>query len=276
MKVKLSIVCIFCLFILTEAFGQDRIITNAGDTILCKITRVSETHLHYKVIQDGLRTRIPLTSVSSYFQSSVKEANEIEVNTDPPSYELFGSVDPPRTRVALNAGWTYQFGGYENFPLSYTRQLRSLLHLGAEFHYFASPTVGLGIKFNRISTPTDHPGFGAIGRIEESIRMNFLALSFLSRQNYSDKTTLNFGVALGLLDYRDSGTIDADPFLEEGSTFGLNLDVGYDWWIDDSLAIGISLGVNLARLNSLIVNNVRIPGANFNLSRVDITTGIRF
>ena len=83
----------------------------------------------------------------------IKNPKEAEVIEGKEYLRKFGDLaDPPILRIALNSGFTYQYGGYEGFPSSYTRQIKSLWNWGSEIHFFPSKNFGIGIKFNRIST----------------------------------------------------------------------------------------------------------------------------
>lgn len=282
---------IFVLFVSITSYGfsQDRIITIENDTIHCKITRVTDSHLHYLLPTDGIRSRIGLDEVESYFQAEeiveqeeeleVKKEEEEEYNIDDEVLNLpnYGEVVPLTPfRIAISTGFSYQYAGYENFPNSYTRQVRSLWNRGLAGHYFINNNLGIGVEYNRVSTSAEEEFIGNITNIVEDIRFDFVALSVLSRKPAStDGGIIYYGIGLGLITYNDSGTIDGNPFTEFGETFGLSLNLGYDHAFNDEFGVGVNLGVTLGSLNEITVNGNTFSGVNFGVSRIDLTAGIR-
>ena len=271
---------VFLLLILSIANSakcQDLILTLKGDTISCKITRISDQFIHYSISEQSSRTRIQKEDVLSYFQKKVvtiqpEEQEMVKADSIPNVNKL---EDTSKWRFALNSGHTYQFGGYEGLSTSYLRQVRSLLNLGVEIHYFSSGSVSSGIKFNRISTKTDQKFLGNLVGIEEKIRFNYFAFSILNRQSsIYDQNLFYYGISVGLISYKDVGIINGLPHLEDGKTFGVAMEVGYDFTINPDFGVGFNLGVNLARLNNLIINGTNV-NSSFSVSRVDFTVGLR-
>ena len=55
------------------ATAQDLIVTNEGDSIACKITRISDDFIHFSVIDKSgvllMRSRLPVSKVAYYEQA---------------------------------------------------------------------------------------------------------------------------------------------------------------------------------------------------------------
>lgn len=271
------------------AWSQDQIITKKGDTINCKITRVSDQYIHYIISEQSIRTRILREEVQSFTQKEepVPDFEEILENPKKVSPEFFDDLDdPPRWRLALNGGYTYQFGGYENNPPDYAKKLRPFFNLGSEFHFFPSENLGIGIKFNRTASKVRHefnpplPIIGAaqtINNIDEKVRFTYVALSVVSRKNTAENQYLTYGLSAGVINYKDIGTLNGNiPLEEEGQSFGINFEIGYDFVVTQKLGLGFNAGLNLARINQISTGGSTISNADFDVSRFDVTLGIRF
>ena len=293
MKVFLSFSLLLLVFF--SAFSQDRIITKKGDTIDCKINRVSAEYIHYLIQQESIRSRIPLSEVESYFIAEKPSTEE-----DDPSEEIIEQEIPSSSpqifkddlnpaeglvRVSLTTGYSYQFGGYENHPDDYAKKLRSLWNFEGNIHYYTTQNFGVGVKFIQTFTPVtqDEVVFGTdtIRNIDEDVKFTFFGLSILNRQNaISSRDAFYYGVALGIMSYNDSGTIDGFPFVEEGETLGIILEVAYDYMIKKGLAIGVNAGVNFATLRDFSVNNVQastfLADPTFNISQLNFGIGVKY
>lgn len=286
---RYSIILLLLLVFIFSASAQDTIITKKGDTISCKITRVSEQYIHYIIAQQTARSRIPLEEVESFdqvAQEPVQKETIIEP-IDPmdsqvpaeqePSFSSLDEIENLKTwRFALNGGYTYQFGGYSQHPASYQKQVRSLVNYGGEAHYFTSNTFGIGLKLNQIRTKTSAETLFNVSDVEETISFTYLALSIINRQSsVYDDNLLYYALSAGLISYVDDGFINGNPYSEEGQTLGVNFEVGYDFLINSNYGIGVNLGINIAHLSTLTVNGVNVQNADFSLSRADLTVGFR-
>jgi len=268
------------MFVCTVAKGQDQIITKAGDTINCKITRISSDYIHFQIDDSTgpIRSRIEKDKVLSYFQKEEPTLptinSPVEEKQDDALARFGESIESHKLRVGLNTGFTYQFGGYEGRPKSYTQQIRTLWNFGGELHYMVWSSVGIGVKYNRISTKVDdiNNGFHFI----EDVRFQFLALSVLLGRPGRESGDVHYVISGGRLSYRDDGTIDGQNFFEEGETIGISLEMGYDFELSSDFAAGINLGLTVARINELDVPAGTITGVAFDVSRIDLTVGIRY
>ena len=99
-----------------------------------------------------MRSRLPLSSVSSYNQNDSLSENEQGGMVEAREEDTFiPDLDrPPKFRLALNGGFSYQFAGYEGFPSSYTSQVRTLRSLGGVFFYYPTPGFGFGLRYARV------------------------------------------------------------------------------------------------------------------------------
>ena len=270
--------------------SQDIIVTKDGDTITCQITRVSDDFIHFSVFDRSgillMRSRLPLSEVESYEQSDFE--TEVETNQKKPEITEQNRLILPdfklaKFRLSLNAGYTYQFGGYEGTPASYKRQLQSLWNLGAGIDYFPIESFGIGVRYNRAFTKANHdfdppiqiePGVFITELRDESIRFNYVALSLLYRELLDDDQMMYYFLSAGLISYKSDFKGDGMSFYQSGETIGVVFGICYDFKLADSYGMGMGLEVNLARLTELDNNGV-IYRADFPLSRIDLTIGLR-
>lgn len=278
---------VIVIFLLTigASYSQDLIVTNQGDSIACKITKVSEQYVHFTVYDGtGLiltRSRLPLSEVASYAQtedeSEGAQAPEQEIKRE----DLFvlDSYGIPNFRLAVNSGFTYQFGGYDRLPQSYKNQVQTLWGFGGELDYFFQRSnVGIGFKYHYTFTRANQDFLLVDGSIlelrDELIQFNFLGVSAILRKISADDQAIHFYVTGGMLRYRTDLLLDGIPSYEEGDTFGGGFGVGYDYRLSERFGVGISLELLLAQLSQITVNGNTF-NSDFDVSRIDLTVGLR-
>ena len=285
---KFCFALLFFLSLIGYSNAQDTIITTQGDTLECKITRVTDEFIHFSVFDRSgvllMRSRIPISGVTSYVQTETDSSDNSDTKNEEFDPSFYEQREPDFVRLAISSGYTYQFGGYEGLPQTYVSKITSLWNIGAELHLFTSENFGIGLKYNRIATPVSHQFipplitfFDTISNIEEDVRFSYLALSLMGRQILDNPNhIIYFEASGGIVNYNDNGTIDGTSFFESGDAFGLALGVGYDYAINSYFGLGLKIEVNLATLNSLNLNGTNVTGTDFNVSRIDFTAGIRF
>jgi len=281
---QLFVIVIFFLTI-GASYSQDLIVTNQGDSIECKITKVSEQYVHFTVYDGtGLiltRSRLPLSEVASYAQA--EDASEA---TPPPEQEIkredlfvLDSYSIPNFRLAVNSGFTYQFAGYDGRPNSYKNQVQTLWGFGGELDYFFPRTnVGIGFKYHYAFTRANEDFLLVDGSIlelrDELIQFNYYGIAIILRKIASDDQVIQFHLTGGTLLYRSDYLLDGVPFNEEGDTFGGGFGVGYDYRLSERFGVGISLDLMLAQLSQIAFNGNPV-NLDFDVSRIDLTVGLR-
>ena len=232
-----------------------------------------------------MRSRFPFTKVQSYRQSvpqveTTKTGKEILKNEDDIPLINYESIKTPDFRLAINGGFTYQFGGYDWAPQSYKDQVQTLWKLEGELHYFPFESVGLGAKYNYIFTPAEEDfldiNVGVIRLRDELITFQFLAFSVLCRNTLSDEQAIYYALAIGRMDYRTDYSINGSEMYESGNTMGVALGLHYDFLLSDNVGVGLGAEVTFAELSEIDTNAGSRPVNNFNISRIDLTLGLRF
>ncbi len=263
----------------------------AGDTLNCKITRISSAYIHFQIfdVTGPIRSRIERDKVLSFTQAQESQQPQVpvevpdQIGEEPGISERFSElIESNRFRIVLNTGFTYQFGGYENHPKSYARQLRTFVHLGTDIQYFPTSGFGVGLKYNRTSTPAQEdfsPFFSQLfgaNSIEEKVRFHYVGLTLLSRQSRGGDQFMYYSLTGGMAIYRDDGFLDNTPYFEHGETFALELAIGYDYILDSNLAVGVGFGLNIGKVNEYQTPFGTVTRADFDISRFDFTVGLRF
>ncbi|MEO9871266.1 porin family protein [Ekhidna sp.] len=280
---------IFLTFLATFYFAksQDIIVTTEGDTIDCKITRVGDEFIHFSIYDRSgvllMRSRLPLSKIQHYDQAKPETVTQSPDIPVAPEEEIeFEEFEPSSFRLSINTGYTYQLGGYEGLPDSYKQQLQSLWNLGGELHYFITENFGVGAKYNHISTNADEDfqppfstAFGFSSLRDEKVTFDYIGLSFMYRNFLYDDQVVNYFIAGGVVKYRTDGLGDGVPFYQEGDTFGLVLGVNYDFIFVQNVGVGVGAEVNIASLKEFDNNGITVP-ADFTLTRIDLTVGVRF
>ncbi len=267
--------------------AQDLIVTSEGDSIDCKITRITDEFIHFSVIDKSgvllMRSRLPLSKVAYYEQSDTQNTSEPMDVPQRKDEELVAIeyFDPATFRLSLTSGYTYQLGGYEGLPGSYKSQVQSLWNFGGELNYFISETIGVGAKYSHIRTkanedfgPPFSTAFGFVSLRDERIRFNYIGMSLIFRNFNSDDQIINYYLSGGIIKYRTDGFGDGVPFYQEGDTFGFILGVSYDFVLTQSFGLGFGAELNVARMSEFD-NNGMVVLTDFNLTRFDFTIGIR-
>jgi hypothetical protein len=287
---KILILFVSAFFTFT-GFSQDLIVTNEGDSLNCKITKIEPDKIHFTHNHNGeLReTFLPVSSVKVYQQDYFDKP-------DIPLAKAQNRGNYPRVRLAAQGGWSYRIAktpeGMSSLLEEYVKDLKSGYNLGADFSYFINEGIGLGFKYNYYKS-NNHmddvyieydDGTMDYGIMEDNIAINFYGPGFYTRSLSSNhNNALIAAISLGYISYKNEAVFITEDFTIEGSSFGMVLDLGYDIGISDDMAIGLQLSFTLGTLSKLEVDygshteTIELDPDNYeNLSRIDLSIGLRF
>ena len=142
---KLLILAAF-IFFSNSIFSQDLIVTNDGDSINCKITKVKKDNIYFTFKhKDEIRsTLLPISNIKThqfaYFQTS-----------EVPKEKVVGYENYQHFRIAINGGYSYQTAKVaESVPSDfkdYIRELKSGYHFGGDLTYYFTEPLGFGVKY---------------------------------------------------------------------------------------------------------------------------------
>jgi hypothetical protein len=288
-KKKAFFVIISVAMVSISMRAQDLIVTNEGDSLNCKITKIKTDYLYFTFkYKDEIRsTLLPLGQVKfhqyNYYQLSEVLADEVVGN------DLY-----PHIRAAINVGWSYRVAKLaENIPSDfeeYMSDLKSGYHYGFDVSYYFTEQLGLGFKYfnykskneidNIYVTPPSGPT--QYGKMSDDISISFMGPIFSTRLLNADKKNsylLNLGI--GYMGYQDQAVLISD-YTINGNTVGFCWDIGYDIGLSENLALGFQFSYMIGMLRQYelfdgVTTETVILEDNFeSLSRIDISIGLRF
>ncbi len=271
------------------SYGQSSFFVNtAGDTVNCKITRLTNGYLFYTI--EGVRSRIEMERVQ--FHTGLTQDTSAKIQMDSLLIQReeprLGSIEqeeeypkPQRIRIAANIGGGYRVARSGNdLPRSYVNQLRKGLQYNVKAQYFSRNDIGFGAELHQFFNKAEE-NIPMVGDVSSDITISYYGLSYIQRGLFSDNENRSYIEAgFGLVIYEDDGTLDGQPVLIEGSTFGITLQYGYDVVISETMSVGFEVGVLLASLSSIDVNGTTMTAQNpedgESLTRINFSMGLRF
>ena len=134
------------ILIANTIYSQDLIVTNDGDSINCKITKVKTDNIYFTFKhKDEIRsTLLPKSSVKTH-QFQYYQTSEV------PKEKVVGYENYQHFRLAVNGGYSYQTAKVaENVPSDfkdYIKELKSGYHFGGDLTYYFTEPLGFGIKY---------------------------------------------------------------------------------------------------------------------------------
>ncbi len=199
-------------------------------------------------------------------------------------------------RLAVNGGYSYRLArvapGTPSILRNYVNNLKSGYAFGLDAAYFFKPERGLGLKYSRFGseasmnnmTVTYDNGNSSYGTISDDIAITFVGPSYVTKYPLANQNHSLFGsLSLGYLQYNDHGKLANEIIELKGSTFGAAIDLGYDYSISRYMKIGAQASLTggslskLTQVNGGYENTIELEGDDReNLSRLDITAGVRF
>lgn len=273
--VKNSNLLIICLLLLSSAGsalaqGRDTIITVAGDTIDCRIIRVTKKSLTYEKTLGGMNTTVQADragikswSGSGYSHSVVSPQEVIP--------------QPSRWRLSASGGLGYRVAsfrdgknelinqGFSSIAADkYIRELRLGPKFSGQAHYLFNSVYGAGIDYQffqssgEISGNLD-PQDGVTlfyGNVEDNIYINYVGPSFI----YSDwlsSASLKFyaQISMGLTMYREETIYFYNPVLITGKAFGANSELGLEYYFARNIALKFNLNFYQSTISKIDVND---------------------
>ena len=269
--------------------AQDLIITNSGDSISCKITKVKAQYIYFAYMEENeiKSTLIPTTEVAKYLKD-VDNINVISSNDIPGN-------DFTKWRLALGFGYGYRIAKIsDNFSselTDYTKKIKSGYIINAEGSVFFDINWGMGLKYSYYNSKNsqddvylDFPD-GNAGRydISDDISIHHIGPSLHYRTtSLNNKSSFIFTVSVGYLGYKNLSKIN-QYFTMTGKTLGSSLGINYDHIFSQNFALGLELSLLTGILSKITVDDgIRQQEIEYeegqydNLSRIELTIGLRF
>lgn len=273
----------------STAIAQDLIVTQEGDTINAKITKVKPEMIYFSFKHKGeiRNTMLPLTSVKTH-QQGFFETSEV------PEDKIVGYDKFQQYIVTLYGGSsTHTAEVSDNVPddfKDYTEDLKKGSHFGFDATYYWSESLGAGLKYHQFGTSgrlnniyiIDTFGNERTGILSDDISISFIGPMFSTRFVNSRNNAFLLNLSIGSMSHTNVGQI-VDPIRTEGSTAGFSFDIGYNHTIAEKLSLvarissisGILDEINVetgGRTQTLELDN----DTSENLGRVDLSVGLSY
>ena len=271
-------------------YAQDLIVTNDGDSINCKITKVKTDNIYFTFIhKDEIRsTLLPITGVKNH-QFDYYQTSEV------PKGKVVGHRNYQQLRIAVNGGYSYQIAKVaESVPndfKSYIKKLKSGYHFGGDITYYFAENLGVGIKYYLFKSSNsmdniyleDIDGKRIYGIMSDDLTISFIGPTFSTKLLNDDKNNaFLIGLSLGYMGYSNDKVI-IDKYKMTGGTMGLSVDFGYDIGLSENLALGFQVSLLTGTLSKYDwddgrnITTIKLEKGSYeSLNRFDFSVGLRF
>lgn len=277
-------------FIYLLSFSQDLIVTNEGDSINCKITKVKQDYIYFTFnYKDEIRnTLISVSQVKNYKTGYFKQS---EIPMD--KIKIHGNYS--RFRLAINGGYSYETAKIsESVPtdfVNYAKDLKSGYHLGGDLTYFVAEQLGFGLRYYLFMSSNsmdniyvdDINGNRRYGSMSDDIKIFFIGPAYSTRFLNGNKTNaFLMNLSLGYMGFNDNKVV-IDNYKVTGNALGLSLDIGYDISISKNLMLGFQIAFITASISKFYWNDgtttqtVELESGKYeSLNRLDFSVGLRW
>ena len=272
----LMLTLIFC-----QSYSQDLIVTNKGDSLKCKITKLKSDYIYFSFNNNGntANSLLPRADVVNY---SYGYFNTGDNNSSPGA----SSVDYQKFTLSLDFGYSRRLAKTaDNVPSAYRdyiNKLKNGYHFGGDFAYYFSEVYGLGGKAliykasNSEQSYTNNYG-------KDDITISFIGLMYPTRFIIDDKNSFLINYSIGYMGYTDKWETKTGKGTYTGSTLGYMIDFSYNYSLSKSTALGIRFALIAGSLSEFVCDDghtkttVKLDKGEYEgLGRMDISVGLRF
>lgn len=286
---KKTLHLLFCVFLVTPLFSQDRMITVNGDTINCTITKISGGFVYYNIKKgEEIQNKVLDKKLVRRFEldKAVKRDLDTLVKTYPSFLITFSgglsrriaTIDP-KASPALRAHYEELIKG---------------INLNAAVFYYPTTIFGFGLKYSmftssdRSASPVTiitSNGTPVTGILSEEIYINYFAPAISLRSIHENNKMTTYGnFSVGYMGYTNN-LIFIYPFIITGNTVGFSGDLGADFIIGKQWNAGLLLSLSTGVITKIDIDYYGlIPSQTINLKkeeyegllRGDISIGLRY
>ncbi len=235
---KLFIFLLIAFFQQITTFGQDLLVTEKGDSLNCKITKIKNDYVYFTFSHEGeVRNTLLLKTQVKYYQYNYYVKPEVlphQMTSYKPEY--------PHWRLAFNGGWSYRLAslpdGLSSAEKEYLKKLKSGFSISCDVTYFFMEALGVGLKYDLYKSSNSLSG------LSDNISIPFIGPAFATRVFNQDKTNYwFFNLAFGYMGFKDKGTASGQSGTIKGGTAGVAMDIGYDFAISKNWAAGVQVSL---------------------------------
>ncbi len=291
---------------LTQA--QDKIITAQNDTIYCRIVSISNERIYYEQSESNgiaVGKSLPSDQVTKYYRntigSSIQYINQTTSKSQPRHrwrFGLQGSIGYMLANTGDDENDLVKMGVNSQTAKDLCKDLSWGYGYGADMHYLFTDWGGIGIKYMGFYSATQADVtiniFDGINylytNMQKRVYVNFIGTSFYVQEWLDESNTFKFtsNIAFGYAHYRDEEEYDhpsINNYLITGSTFGGNVEMGFEYfplsWLSISATAGY-FGAWVGKITASDASNkqtIKLKDYDMdkiNVSRLDFSVGVRF
>jgi opacity protein-like surface antigen len=274
------------------ALAQDLIVTDTGDSLNCKITKISNDYIHFTFrYENEIRNTLLSCEQIKFYKKEFFSVPEVPIGM---IKNIYG--DYQKIRLGVNGGWSYMTAKVSDaVPADfhqYIKDLKSGYHLGADFSYFSSEYIGFGLKYSLFRTKNEvdnvsatDPVTGQVrtGTLKDDITLHYVGPTLCTRLSSANKKThFVADYSLGYLSYKNNATV-IDDFTLTSETLGIMLGLGVDFTIDKNMTLGFLFTYTGGALNHFNYNDgqqtktIQLDKENLeSVSRIDLSVALRW
>lgn len=167
----------------------------------------------------------------------------------------------PRFKASLSGGYTYRLGitspDISSDFKSYYKKMKNGYNINIDLSYYFTSHIGIGVKGNMFNTKNSIDIYDVetyeYGKLSDDISIYYVG-PFFTMHNFCGRRKQNifyFNASLGYLRYSDDNIVINDAISIKGNSVGMCADVGYDFGISKSFAIGFQLSLMYGSLYSV-------------------------
>ncbi len=310
-----SLIFFLLVLICPKGHSQDRIILTSGDTIHCSISKVTKKYLFYSQNFNGAsaKGKIEKNKISEWTFKSAQGEEKQEgttaipiipnINSEIVTEQVAESELPGKIRFSVNAGPGFMTGNTDDAEQSLQEQDVSIddskeyydkLKLGAQtraslyFHawgdyWFGALYSGFYSKSEIVTTMQMDDVNVYYGKLGEHYFVNFAGASFFSASRYGSKKQigLSSSFSIGPAFYRDEAEMLNQQFLVQGTSLGMNLTLGGEYFIKPRCSVSVEAAFFTSQVKKIKVTttessqDVKLDKENYeNLSRLELSVGL--
>ncbi len=239
---RFFLVSTLSLFLLTSMVAQDLVVTRGGDSINCKIDRITGEQVFYSFRDESgiqLSSVIPRDQVASYDQRYyTRKLKDIRNETDlyTLSLDLKGGYSRWLAEIHQDLGF-----------ISYQEEMLNGWNMGIDASLFFGYNSGISFKYNRFFTSNSMEsallrstgGQPYFGEMADNIAITYIGPAYAFRTVSADrKQVFTSRLGFGSLRYYNHGKLGEEISIY-GNSWGASLDAGYHNNLTENVGIGI-------------------------------------
>lgn len=223
-----QITAIFALLALPMALcAQDLVVTNNGDSLNCKITKVKKDEISfiYNQNDDIQSLTLPRSQIKTY-------RHGYYTNSAISATQFHKQSKPTRFSIGAYGGLSSILGvipdTLDDVNKKFLKDLKSGYHWGGEASYYFNQVIGVGVNFAMFNTTAkvDLGTSSLFTAYSDAIRIISIGPSFNARffVNKKKRSALTVQTSISYIDYLEHFTSQEVQRMPSGSTFTQDID----------------------------------------------------